>query len=70
MPPDKVATARQMYESKQYTVEAIAKVLGVSRASIYRHLTDPEPAPSVGDAPVVKVPAAPRKPQPRAGRRT
>jgi predicted transcriptional regulator YheO len=28
-----------MYGSGQYTVAAIAKILGVSRASIYRHLT-------------------------------
>ncbi len=57
MPADKVATARQMYKSKNYTIEAIAKVLGVSRASIYRHLADgspPSPSPS------------PRKPKPRA----
>jgi DNA invertase Pin-like site-specific DNA recombinase len=39
MTPDKVATARQMYDSKGFTVEAIARVVGVSRASIYRHLT-------------------------------
>lgn len=41
MSADKVTTARQMYSSKKFTVEAIAKVLGVSRASIYRHLVDP-----------------------------
>jgi predicted ArsR family transcriptional regulator len=28
-----------MYRSGQYTVAAIAEALGVSRASIYRHLT-------------------------------
>jgi IS30 family transposase len=28
-----------MYRSGQYTVTAIATTLGVSRASIYRHLT-------------------------------
>jgi DNA-binding CsgD family transcriptional regulator len=28
-----------MYRSGQYTVAAIAKALGVSRASIYHHLT-------------------------------
>jgi predicted DNA binding protein len=31
--------AQEMYASGQYTVAAIAKTLGVSRASIYRHLT-------------------------------
>jgi AcrR family transcriptional regulator len=38
MTPDKIAVARQMYGSRRYTVAAIAKTLGVSRASIYRHL--------------------------------
>jgi AcrR family transcriptional regulator len=31
-----------MHGSGQYTVAAIAKTLGVSRASIYRHLTNPD----------------------------
>jgi DNA invertase Pin-like site-specific DNA recombinase len=35
----KLQVAREMYVSGQYTVAAIAKTLGVSRASIYRHLT-------------------------------
>jgi DNA invertase Pin-like site-specific DNA recombinase len=35
----KLQVAREMYSSGQYTVAAIAKALGVSRASIYRHLT-------------------------------
>jgi hypothetical protein len=30
-----------MYRSGEYSVAAIAKTLGVSRASIYRHLTRP-----------------------------
>ncbi len=38
MTADKVKVARQMYESKQHTVESIAKTLGVSRKTIYRHL--------------------------------
>jgi DNA invertase Pin-like site-specific DNA recombinase len=68
MPPDKVATARQMYDSKEYTVEAIARVLGVSRASIYRHLTA---STANGDAPNndVAPPPARRKQPPRADRR-
>ncbi len=33
MTPDKVRVAREMYESRRYTVAAIAKALGVSRAS-------------------------------------
>jgi DNA invertase Pin-like site-specific DNA recombinase len=35
----KLQVAREMYASGRYTVGAIAKTLGVSRASIYRHLT-------------------------------
>jgi predicted transcriptional regulator len=31
--------AQEMYASGQYTVAAIAKTLGVSRASVYRHVT-------------------------------
>jgi DNA invertase Pin-like site-specific DNA recombinase len=34
----KTRIAREMYDSGQYTVATIAKTLGVSRASIYRHL--------------------------------
>jgi len=41
MTADKIKVARQMYKSKDHTVEAIAKTLGVSRKTIYRHL---EPA--------------------------
>lgn len=73
MSPDKVATARQMYDSKEYTVEAIARVLGVSRASIYRHLTDPDrgAGPAGGKASAKAVPPPlPRKPRPHAGRRS
>jgi len=35
----KLQVAEEMYGSGLYTVAAIAKTLGVSRASIYRHLT-------------------------------
>jgi AcrR family transcriptional regulator len=34
----KLQVAREMYGSGQHTVAAIATTLGVSRASIYRHL--------------------------------
>jgi DNA invertase Pin-like site-specific DNA recombinase len=34
----KLRVAREMYRSGQYTVATIATTLGVSRASIYRHL--------------------------------
>jgi len=67
MPPDKVATARRMYDSKDYTVEAIAAVLGVSRASIYRHLASPATngeEPAAGGVPL----PGRRKPPPRARR--
>ncbi len=37
----KLQVAREMYASGQYTVAAIATTLGVSRASIYRHLVSP-----------------------------
>jgi DNA invertase Pin-like site-specific DNA recombinase len=35
----KLQVAREMYASKRYTMAAIAKTLGISRASVYRHLT-------------------------------
>jgi DNA invertase Pin-like site-specific DNA recombinase len=38
MTPTKIALARQMYETQQHSLAEIAKTLGVSRASIYRHL--------------------------------
>jgi transposase-like protein len=34
----KLRVAQEMYRSGQYTVSAIATTLGVSRASIYRHV--------------------------------
>jgi DNA invertase Pin-like site-specific DNA recombinase len=37
----KLQVAREMYCSGEYSVAAIAMTLGVSRASIYRHLTRP-----------------------------
>jgi DNA invertase Pin-like site-specific DNA recombinase len=39
MSTHKLQVAQQMYHSGQYSVAAIAKTLGVSRASVYRHLT-------------------------------
>jgi DNA invertase Pin-like site-specific DNA recombinase len=38
MTSHKLQVAQTMYRSGQYTVAAIATTLGVSRASIYRHL--------------------------------
>ena len=46
--PEKLRTARAMYESGDHDVSAIARVLGVSRASVYRGLTmnaEPSPGP-------------------------
>jgi DNA invertase Pin-like site-specific DNA recombinase len=39
MTAHKLQVAQEMYRSGQYSVAAIAEALGVSRASIYRHLT-------------------------------
>ena len=39
MSAHKLQVAREMYASGRYTVAAIAKTLGVSRASVYRHVT-------------------------------
>lgn len=38
MTPAKLRIAREMYDGKQDTVEVIAKTIGVSRATVYRHL--------------------------------
>jgi transcriptional antiterminator len=38
MTSDKIKVGRQMYDSREHTVEAIATTLGVSRKTIYRHL--------------------------------
>lgn len=40
--PKKIELARKMYKDGDSTVAEIAKVLGVSRATIYRHLGKPE----------------------------
>ena len=39
MTPEKVKVAREMYASREHTVEAIAETIGVSRKTVYRHLT-------------------------------
>ena len=38
MTPDKIKVARQLYQAKELTVEEIAKTIGVSRKTVYRHL--------------------------------
>lgn len=40
MTPAKLTIARQMYDAQEHTVEDIAKTLGVSRATIHRHLKE------------------------------
>jgi DNA invertase Pin-like site-specific DNA recombinase len=40
MTADKVRAARELYASRHYTVAAIAKTFGVSRASVYWHLPE------------------------------
>jgi len=39
MTPSKIRQARTMYDSREHTVQEIADVLGVGRATIYRHLS-------------------------------
>ncbi|KRF44599.1 hypothetical protein ASH01_11445 [Terrabacter sp. Soil811] len=38
--PDKLKVARDMYESREHDISAIARVVGVSRASVYRALQE------------------------------
>jgi DNA invertase Pin-like site-specific DNA recombinase len=40
MTPEKIARARQMYDERKYTVAEIARTVGVSRPTIYRHLAE------------------------------
>jgi DNA invertase Pin-like site-specific DNA recombinase len=68
MTSDKIAVARKMYGSRQYTVAAIAKTLGVSRASIYRHLPAAVAAQAAGAMDIERTPpmSATSRPRPRA----
>jgi DNA invertase Pin-like site-specific DNA recombinase len=38
MTPEKLKLAREMYDAHKYSVETIAKTIGVSRMTVYRHL--------------------------------
>ena len=38
--PEKLKVARSMYESREHDIASIARVVGVSRASVYRALQD------------------------------
>jgi DNA invertase Pin-like site-specific DNA recombinase len=40
MTGDKIKVARQLYDAKDLTVEEIAKTIGVSRKTVYRHLAE------------------------------
>ncbi len=40
MTPEKLAVARQMYDSRRHTLAAIGAVVGVSRSTLYRYLGD------------------------------
>jgi DNA invertase Pin-like site-specific DNA recombinase len=47
MTPEKLAVARQIYDSRGHTLAAIGAVVGVSRSTLYRYLGDrgrPEPS--------------------------
>lgn len=44
----KLVTARQLYEGRQHTMGQIAEVVGVSRATLYRHLEPTEQAKARG----------------------
>lgn len=38
MTAERIRVAREMYDSREYTVDTIASTLGVSRQTVYRHL--------------------------------
>jgi DNA-binding XRE family transcriptional regulator len=40
MTPEKIKVARDLYRGRDLTVEEIAKTIGVSRKTVYRHLTE------------------------------
>ncbi len=46
MTPDKLATARKLYEAREHTVAQIGEIVGVSPATLYRHLGDRSAASS------------------------
>ena len=49
MTPEKIKVARDLYRARDLTVEEIAKTIGVSRKTVYRHLVDP---PKEASAPI------------------
>ena len=49
MSAEQLTVARAMYDSHEHTTAKIAEVLGVSRATLYRHLGASQPSVSDGD---------------------
>ena len=49
MSAERLTVARAMYDSHEHTTAKIAEVLGVSRATLYRHLGASQPSVSDGD---------------------
>lgn len=45
--PGKLAIARLLYNDKQNSIEDICKTLGISRATLYRSLDDPDDTPTI-----------------------
>jgi DNA invertase Pin-like site-specific DNA recombinase len=45
MTAEKLRVARELYDAREHTTAQIARVLGVSRATLYRHLTPAAPTP-------------------------
>jgi DNA-binding CsgD family transcriptional regulator len=67
MTAEKLAVARQMHAGRQHTVAEIARVLGVSRATVHRHLaaSADRPGPVPSDPPAAQ-PGATPAPEPAA----
>jgi DNA invertase Pin-like site-specific DNA recombinase len=46
MTAEKLRVGRELYEAREHTTAQIARVLGVSRATLYRHLAPAAPRPN------------------------
>ena len=51
---EKLAVARKMHAGRQHTIQAIADVVGVSRATLYRHLDPATATPAASKKPARK----------------